>query len=321
MATKTERKTCVICKRSKLSTNFFKIKSSLFFPDGRTTACSNCIKEQVEFSNQAIADDLLRQMNMPFIQEVWDVANEKEDGDSISYYVRLMHNPKYSSLTYKDSNMTEEDIAESVVRDDNGKAIIVDDDVMNKWGRDFGYSHEDYIKLEKFYRNMKYSYDISTPVQEEMLIEVSRLNIEKDALMKKRNFNDYKKASDVYKDAVASSGFRPVDKKSSLDEAGITSFGQVVQQIEKNGFIKPKQVEYEKDDIDAMLLFYLQWAQRFTEQPVSQEVPQDWKEQVDLSVDFMIDVDENKADAEKDYSKELLDGLEEEIGISSEENE
>ena len=74
MATKTERKTCVVCNRSKLSTNFFKIKSSLFFPDGRTTVCSNCIKEQVDFENPTIADELLRQMNMPFIQDVWDVA-------------------------------------------------------------------------------------------------------------------------------------------------------------------------------------------------------------------------------------------------------
>lgn len=317
MATKTERKTCVVCNRSKLSTNFFKIKSSLFFPDGRTTVCSNCIKEQVDFENPTIADELLRQMNMPFIQDVWDVAITKEDGEAISYYVRLMHNPKYSALSYKDSNNAEEAIAENIVRDDSGKAIIIDDEVMNRWGRDFGYSNDDYIKLEKFYRNMKYSYDINTPVQEEMLIEVSRLNIEKDILMKQRNFNDYKKASDVYKDAVASSGFRPVDKKSSLDEAGITSFGQVVQQIEKNGFIAPKQVSYEKDDIDAMLLYYLQWAQRFTEQPVSQSVDLDWKEQVDLSADFSIDVNENKADAEKDYTKEALDGIEEEIGISS----
>ena len=99
-----------------------------------------------------------------------------------------------------------------------------------------------------------------------------------------------------------------------LDEMGLTSFGEVVAQIERTGFIPPKRIDYEKDDIDMMLLYYTQWAQHFTNSAVDTEPNENWREQVDLSEDlFMVDELSNIEDAEKDYAVEAIDEALEEI--------
>lgn len=316
------RKNCVVCGRSKLSEHFYKTNSTLLFPDGRLNMCSDCVKQEIDFTNISIANDFLRQMDMPFISDVWEASLKNDKDKIIPSYLRIMHGMKYRDMRYKDSNSITSAIETKTIKDDAGKSIYIDEELMTKWGTQYSYTTEDYLKLEKFYRNMRYAYDISTPAHEEMLIDLARLNIEKEKLLAERQYNDYKNISAVFNNTLKDAGFRPIDRKSSLDEAGITSFGQIVQQVEKEGFIPPKLVEYEKDDIDAMLLYYIQWVQRFTDRQVSIEVDPDWRDQVDLDSDTItVDEAENIADAERSYAEEAIKSIENEIGISSDENE
>lgn len=311
-----ERKTCVDCGRNKLSDNFYKTNSTLFFPDGRLNMCSDCVKKNVIFSDVNMVNEFLRQMDMPFVSEVWEESLKRTDTHPIGFYLKMMHNPKYKTLRYKDSNDVASIDKGFLIKDDAGNPINIDEVVMVKWGKESGYSTEDYIRLEKFYRNMKYNYDINNPVQEELLIEVAKLNIEKDKLLRAGDFANHKRASDTYSKTLADAGFRPVDKKNSLDEAGITSFGQVVQTIERDGFIPPKMVNYEKDDIDIMLLYYIQWAQGFTDRAMDIDIDPNWRDRVDLSMDIVnIDENENISDDKRDYSQEAIESVEEEIGI------
>lgn len=82
---------------------------------------------------------------------------------------------------------------------------------------------------------------------------------------------------------MSSAGFRPIDKKNISDETGLGSFSEVWAEIEKEGFVPQGLVDYEPDDIDDMLLYYIQGMQRFTGSAVSTELEDpDWRETADI---------------------------------------
>ena len=85
---------------------------------------------------------------------------------------------------------------------------------------------------------------------------------------------------------MQSAGFRPIDKKNISDETGLGSFSEVWAEIEKEGFIPQGLADYEPDDIDDMLLYYIQGMQRFTGSAVSTELEDpDWRETAEIMRD------------------------------------
>lgn len=293
----------------------------MLFPDGKLNVCTECVKKDIDFDNLNQVINFLRQIDRPFYSKQWEKAKAKGSTNPLSAYLSIVSVLKqYSDKKFDDSdgivssNQIIGKMDSMTAEDDSGEMIVINDSIMRKWGTNFGYTVEQYIKLEQFYRNMKKSYEINTPTLEVMLMDICRLNVDKETLLSERNYGDYERVSRAFNKSMTDAGFRPIDKKDALDEMGLSSFGEVVAQVERTGFIPPKRIDYEKDDIDMMLLYYIQWAQHFTNSAVDTEPNENWREQVDLSEDlFLVDETSNIEDAEKDYSVEAIDEALEEI--------
>jgi hypothetical protein len=77
------------------------------------------------------------------------------------------------------------------------------------------------------------------------------------------DFDGYSKLSQRFNDTVKNAGFRPIDKVSGTDEAGMRSFSHITQEIEKDGFIVPaKYSGADQDIIDKTIMYLLNYQLR-----------------------------------------------------------
>lgn len=311
-----EKKKCLSCGKNKPLNQFYKTNNEMAFPDERYHTCNVCTRENVGEESGEKLSEFLYEINRPFLKDVWATAQTRK-GHTLGEYLRIIAStPDYQFLGYEKSDV-KLDIGKHQVQetrphiyDKENVIIVLDNDLRNKWyGHDSSYTNDEILELELYFRNMKYDYEIDTTAKESMLEELSVLNIEKKRLLNDKDYSNYKHVSQVFKTTMADAGFRPVDKQGSLEKTGIDSLGEIAAQIERDGgFIKPKRVEYEPDDIDKMLTYYIQWAQRFTEQSVETEIIRDWREDIDEeSVLFEVDSSANNDYEETSATKKEVE--------------
>ena len=130
---------------------------------------------------------------------------------------------------------------------------------------------------------MSLQYDISTEIQKSLLRQLAMISLEMDKSLKDGDHKTYNDLVRSQNTIMQSAGFRPIDKKNISDETGLGSFSEVWAEIEKEGFVPKGLAGYEPDDIDDMLLYYIQGMQRFTGSAVSTELEDpDWRETADI---------------------------------------
>lgn len=295
---------CRMCGLKKQETHFYKSNDPINLPNGRYHTCSQCVKNNVKEDNLQKVHSLLAELNRPFITEMWKRAL-KSSNNTISEYLKLISASKdYRDLSYIDGDQTTRfddkvEISDLHAYDKNGYSVTITDEIRNKWLlKNRAYSDKDILQLELFCIDMAYDYSIETASQTSMLEELSTLNLVKQKLLAEDDFTAYKKVSDAYSKTMQDAGFRPIDKKSDDKQRGLDSLGEIVAHLERdNGFITPNRINYSPDDIDRMLLYYVQWAQRFNNVSVDMEVNQHWRDDIsDNDIVFDIDVEENEVD-------------------------
>lgn len=284
-------KICKVCDKSKKINEFYKVDSVLY-PDGAMDVCSDCLKDGIDPDNIDEVVGVLRQMNKPFIMDVWENSVEssaklKSKPHPFGEYMQKINSLKqYQGKTFKDSedvfvvsDMYDENL--SVIETSTGEKIKFDPQLIVKWGDT--YTQNELLRLEKFYQEMSLQYDISTEIQKSLLRQLAMISLEMDKSLKAGDHKTYNDLVRSQNTIMSSAGFRPIDKKNISDETGLGSFSEVWAEIEKEGFVPQGLVDYEPDDIDDMLLYYIQGMQRFTGSAVSTELEDpDWRETADI---------------------------------------
>lgn len=281
----TPKKECTSCGNNKAVTFFYKVDSPLF-PDGRINTCRDCVRKQVDINDLEQVITFLRQIDKPFDQRYWDEAL-KSKNHPLGEYVRKVNSlNQVKNKSFDDSTAvgigTSLDIQASQALDtierEDGEIIEYTDSLVSRWG--IGYQKHEYLRLEKYYQDMMMSYEIKDINHRQMLKNLAKLSVELDNALARKDFTQYSKINKEYDIMLKSSGFRPVDKKSGSEASGMMSFSQVWAEIEKEGFVPPKLIEFEKDDIDYMLMYYQQFVQRLVDKPVTVEPETEWRDEV-----------------------------------------
>ena len=284
-------KICKVCDKSKKINEFYKVDSVLY-PDGAMDVCSDCLKDGIDPDNIDEVVGVLRQMNKPFIMDVWENSVEssaklKSKPHPFGEYMQKINSLKqYQGKTFKDSedvfvvsDMYDENL--SVIETSAGEKIKFNPQLIVKWGDT--YTQNELLRLEKFYQEMSLQYDISTEIQKSLLRQLAMISLEMDKSLKDGDHKTYNDLVRSQNTIMQSAGFRPIDKKNISDETGLGSFSEVWAEIEKEGFVPKGLAGYEPDDIDDMLLYYIQGMQRFTGSAVSTELEDpDWRETADI---------------------------------------
>lgn len=281
----TPKKKCSSCGKEKATTFFFKVDSPLF-PDGMINTCRDCVRKQVDVNDMEQVISFLRQIDKPFIQDYWNEALQSKNHPLGEYIRKINSLNQVKNKTFDNSDIvgagTTIDFQASQISDEieteDGEIIRYSDSLISRWG--VGYKKHEYLRLEKFYQDMMMTYEVKTTNHKHMLKQLAKLSVEADNALAIKDFTLYSKINKEYDIILKSAGMRPVDKKSGSEATGLFSFAQVWAEIEREGFVPPQMIDTPKDDIDYMLMWYMQFAQRLVGKPASTEPPVGWREEV-----------------------------------------
>lgn len=274
------------CKKERAYSFFFKVDSPMF-PDGMINICRDCVRNEVDTNDIEQVISFLRQIDKPFIQNYWDEAL-KSNRHPLGEYIR-----KVNSLSQmKGKNFDNSDGINGVGKIDlsstklpeqlenvKGEIIVYSDNLVSKWG--VGYKKIEYLKMEKFYQDMRLTHEIHTPVHVNKLMELAYLTIELERLRQERDIPNYTKLAKTIDDMEKSAGFRPVDRKGIDDATGIRSFAQIWEEVEKKGFRKPPKLDFDEDIVDAMIVSLGNYYHRLVGKQILSEIPDDIREELD----------------------------------------
>lgn len=265
-----EKKKCNKCARSISPLQFYNSNSNLF-SDGKVPFCKPCLKDMMPEDDLDSVKGVLRQIDKPFLIEVWKKAQSSKN-NTIGEYFRAMNSlHQYRELTWVDSihydeedNVVDREIAKAQaeqsteldideVQTELG-VIKVTKEMKSKWGN---YPNRDIIEMEKLFKEMERANDISTPQHKRQLFFYCKLTVLMDKALEEGDFAGYEKLSRQFDTLTKSSGFRPIDKKDTSN--GIRTFSQVYEEIEKDGFIEPFPIMERQDIVDRTIQYILNY--------------------------------------------------------------
>ncbi|OME53991.1 hypothetical protein BSK59_15535 [Paenibacillus odorifer] len=282
------RKTCKgECQKSKLLNDFYASNSIMF--DGHVPVCKKCLKEMIDENDIESVKTTLQRIDKPFIAKVWKSA-EENDSDTVGTYFRMINSlQQYKASSWADSDMEGEnqtsiykhkfDDIESMdeIATDEG-VLRLTKDIAMKFGS--GYTNREYLTMEKFYIDMDNTHAINTPQLKVQLVYLCKLQIWMNRALEQGNDSSFKNYNDRYEKILQSSGFRPIDKKSSSEASGLRSFGVVFEEVEKLGYREPKAIEERMDLVDMAILVHANYVRQLLGHDRMLELPEEMSKQL-----------------------------------------
>lgn len=283
----TPKKKCQgTCGKERTYTYFYKVDSPMF-PDGMINICSDCVRKEVDIEDIEQVIGFLRQIDKPWLESYWNEA-VKSGKYPLGEYIR-----KVNSLSQaKKKNFDNSDGINGVGKIDlssaklpdyvenvKGEIIEYSDDLVNKWG--IGYKKDEYLKLEKYYQDMRLTHEIHTPVHINKLMELAYNMIELQRLRQERDIQNYTRLAKTVDDMEKSAGFRPVDRQGIDGATGIKSFSQIWEEVEKKGYRKPPKISFDEDIVDGIIVSLANYYNRLVGKQILSEVPDEIKQELD----------------------------------------
>lgn len=320
------KKKCVaenhVGNREKPHAFFFKVDSPMF-PDGMISICRDCVREQVDVEDMDSVIGFLRQIDKPFIQSYWN-ESLNTNRHPLGEYIRKINSlSQMKGKTFDDSDgingvgkidLQSARVGESI-ENVKGETIEYSDSLVNFWG--IGYKKHEYLKMEKFYQDMRLTHEIHTPIHVDMLQQLAYMSVERDRMRQAGDWANYTKISKTIEDMTKSAGFRPVDRQGIDDATGIRSFSQIWEEVEKKGFRKPPELIFKEDQVDAMIVSLLNYYNRLVGKQILAELPDDVKDEMD---DFY-EIDIEPVDLNDEEYENLDFSLEDDLEIDVDDDE
>lgn len=253
-----------VCGRTRALTMFYNTNSK-FFPDGKLNICKDCLKEMVDVNDINSVLDMLRTIDKPFIDFLWEKAKESNN-HTMGEYLKLVNSlPQYRDLGWNDGAkvskaqpQVESPKPQSHPQSDDGEIPV---EWIIKWGE--WESKNDYLYLEDLYDRMKLSYRIETASHEDYLINICMVSLMMKKAIRAGDIDAHKKLSDTYDKLNKSAKFTAVQRTSADAAGGLNSFSEWFQRLEQeNGFIPKFHHDEPMDIVDATLEDLKRWTKQ-----------------------------------------------------------
>jgi hypothetical protein len=280
-------KTCSRCNRTLKVNNFYNSDSELFH-DGYVHICKQCLKQIVNEDDMDSVYRILQAIDKPFLNEVWKSAKASRYATFGDYMRMLSSLHQYRNLTYADSIFPydngyvedeEFEVEESVVTEEEVKEndpfnIKITKELKLKWGN---YAEKDIVDMEKTYQEMLFANDISTPQHKKQLQFYCKLSMMMDKALQNNDIGTFEKLSRQFDTLIKSSGFRPIDRKSSDEATGMRNFSTIFQEVERNGFVPPIDVTLveNQDIVDRTIFYYANYVRKLVGMESLSDTPPD----------------------------------------------
>lgn len=282
-------KTCIACSKEMKLHNYYSSKSTLF-ADGYIPYCKACLKAMCNEDDLQTVYRTLQTIDKPFLKDVWKKAKASKNHTFGDYMRMIASLHQYQNLSYVhsifpsddeefydeyDDFVKEESEEEEKVEEKMEVDIIRDAQFLKaKWGN---YSNREILEMEHTYQEMLLSNDISTPQHKKQLQFYCKLVMLMDKALLEKDFSTFEKLSRQFDTLIKSSGFRPIDRKSSDEATGMRNFSTIFQEVERSGFVPPMntQLVENQDIVDRTIFYYANYVRKLIGMESLSEMPSD----------------------------------------------
>lgn len=149
--------TCVICGESKGQYQFIKHRNEHI--SDKFGFCKECIKDMFDKDNDPV--NIMRMLNIPFIDEIWEETVEKEIDQPLSKYLQTIATKKgYKNFidSKYDAYANSEEITETMIA---------------RWGA--GLNNDEYLELEVSLKDLERIKEPVTALEQKRYVENVRL--------------------------------------------------------------------------------------------------------------------------------------------------
>lgn len=291
MATKKKKddhtKTCTKCNRTLKMFNFYSSDSELFH-DGYVSMCKQCLKQMTDETQIETVYRTLQIIDKPFLKNVWKKAKTSKN-NTFGEYMRMISSlHQYRNLSFANSIFANEEeryeddefivneteVSDEELEDVEMELIKVTKELKAKWG---SYTNSQIIQMERTYQDMVLANDISTPQHRKQLQFYCKLSMLMDKALLENDITTFEKLSRQFDVLIKSSGFRPIDRKSSDEASGMRNFSTIFQEVEKKGFVPPTNVALveNQDIVDRTIFYYANYVRKLIGMESLSEIPSD----------------------------------------------
>lgn len=237
---------CEMCNKSQAEAEYMP-SSSPFWPRGHIHICYTCVEQLVDGNDLNQVDRLLQLSNTAFIPQEWRKLWKREGLKAFRKYANLYNDFNYYKLDWSEQNEKLMEMAKQgtieVELEELKPAYL--NQLKRRWG---DMEEFDLLWLETYYNNIMSDYNVQEETQRDLFRKICRmsLRIEKDL----QNGTIDKDFMTQYNNFM-NSALKNIEKKESN---AITSVGQIVEFIERNGYRANFYDGVPRDEIDMIIV-------------------------------------------------------------------
>lgn len=242
----TNKKLCYgRCGKEYTLDKFYSADEDLY-ADGKLHMCKNCVNQLIEEKGFDGLILILRAMNRPFLQSLWN-GNWKD-------YIKMISSlHQYKNLTFNDSEFTGDAIKFTpkvkVIDEENNDLDYDIEELEKKWGK--GFTLDDYIFLENEYKELINHYECDTYAMEILFQEIAHLRL---TIKKARESNkSVDKELKTLQDLLGSANIKPV-QETGANAPEHATFGTLIKKYENERPIPEPAEEWK--DVDGITRYF-----------------------------------------------------------------
>lgn len=235
---------CDNCRKEKPNAEYAPT-SSAFFPQGHINICYDCIEKNVDGNDLNQVDRFCQHCNIAFMPNEWLKLWKRDEKGAFRKYLNSYYDLNYGKFDWGEQNERLMELAKNGTVEYEIEALKPE--YIHKLKINWGDLPElDLLRLEKYFNSSLNDYNVQTEAQRDMLRKICRLSImiDQDLINGK-----------VDKDAIAQYDKLMTSALKTLEttqQEGISSVGQVIEFIERNGY-QPRFYEgIPKDELDML---------------------------------------------------------------------
>ena len=227
-----EAKTCLRCGRTK-GIDSFPISHSLFYPNGRSPLCFDCLGEFLEQNGYDwnSIDKVCQYLDIPFNVGIYSDLIKSNGTKAFEVYCQLVGEEEYSDIDWSDYESQYKELEKIGLLDQEIPALAADQrrKLKVKWGPN--YDDEELEYLEDFHNKLLLTQNVTGAVQEDQAKNLSKISLKLSSEIREgQDITDTLKAYDTM---VKIGNFTPKNAKNAND---FDSVGELVKWMEKRGF-------------------------------------------------------------------------------------
>lgn len=211
------------------STCFYNTNSSIL---PKYPVCKKCLQKIIDKNNMQSIYNILKEMDIPFIQNVWDIALEKEPNNPFGKLITMTNSlPQYRGMKWCDSVFERQNKDEE--RNENGTIY------SQEWCGT--YSEKDLKYLDDYLSSLQKDFKIVTRNHIDYARKIAKASLAMDKayedMLKGGSESKYKTIKEIFDSLSKSAQF--AESQRGINDVSLGNFGVVFDKVEKHMWVPP----------------------------------------------------------------------------------